>query len=680
MSTNTAAEIVNRLGGAANIESLSHCATRLRFQLRDASRVTQSDLESVSGVMGAVPQAGDRYQVVIGGGVQTVYNQIKELPEMAGGGGADDAAAIKAAARAKGPRGKFSWLDGFFEFLSDSFRPILGALLGASLFITFMALMSTLGVIPNWADPREASQLSPSWQFINLCWQSVFVFLPLMVAYNAAKKLGADPWVGFAIMAVVMLPGFAAMKDFTESKNIFGSQVDIVQVLGLPLTIFNYSSQVFPPLLMAAVLGPLYKALKKAIPENVQLIFVPFLSMLIMIPLTAFLIGPIGVYTGAGLANLLKSINDFSPFIFAILIPLAYPFMVPLGLHWPINAIMLLNIQTLGYDYIQGPMGAWNFACFGATAGVLFLAWRERDRQMRQTAIGGLAAGLLGGISEPSLYGIHLRFKRIYPRMLVGCLVGGVIIGIGGGVKTSAFVFTSILTIPAFDNMGLYALAVTAAFVTSMVLVILSGYRTPEQAAAAAAAGVPVADLEGPMGEASPDTLVAAAATKAAGEAGVTTEILSPLAGAVVALSDVPDPVFGKGIMGPGIAVEPSGNTAYAPGAGTVIAAQPSGHAFGILLDTGVEVLIHVGLDTVKLKGEGFDVHVAKGDRVDAGTPLVTFDRAVIEKAGYPLITPIVVLNAKKFGSVEMAGAGEIAPGEPIITVQPAPQPAEAGL
>jgi PTS system beta-glucosides-specific IIC component len=569
-------------------------------------------------------------------------------------------------------------MDSFFEFLSDSFRPILGALLGASLFITFMALMSTLKVIPNWADPR--TELSPSWQFVNLCWQSVFVFLPLMVAYNAAKKLGADPWVGFAIMAVVMLPGFAALKDVAQPQNVFGSTVDVVQIFGLPLTIFNYSSQVFPPLLMAAVLGPLYKFLKRIIPENVQLIFVPFLSMLIMIPLTAFLIGPIGVYTGAGLANLLKSINDFSPLIFAILIPLAYPFMVPLGLHWPINAIMLLNIQTLGYDYIQGPMGAWNFSCFGATAGVLYLAWRERDKQMRQTAIGGLAAGLLGGISEPSLYGIHLRFKRIYPRMLVGCLVGGVIIGLGGGVKTSAFVFTSLLTIPAFDNMGLYAVAVLAAFFTSMVLVIFSGYRSPEDAAELEAAEVPVADLEGRLAGASAATLIAASATEAAGEVGLATEIQSPLDGTVVALSDVPDPVFSRGTLGPGIAVIPSGNTAYAPGSGVVVAAQPTGHAFGLLLDGGVEVLIHVGIDTVKLKGVGFDVHVTKGQRVTAGTPLVTFDRKVIEDAGYPLITPIIILNAKKFGSVEPVASGETAVGATILTVLPAPVPAEAGL
>ncbi len=674
MASTTAADIVESVGGPGNIDSLTYCATRLRFQLGDSSGVTQSDIEAISGVMGAVPQAGDRYQVVIGGAVQSVYNDIMALPGMANRSTGEDAAAIKAAARAQGPRGKFAWLDSFFEFLSDSFRPILGALLGASLFITFMSLMSTLGVIPNWADPR--TELSPSWQFVNLCWQCVFVFLPLMIAYNASKKLGADPWVGFAIMAVVMLPGFAALGDFADPMTVFGSDVNIVRIFGLPLTVFSYSSQVFPPLLMAGVLGLLYKGLKKVIPDNVQLIFVPFLSMLLMIPLTAFLIGPIGVYAGAGLAGVLRSINDLSPMIFAIVIPLAYPFMVPLGLHWPINAIMLLNIQTLGYDYIQGPMGAWNFACFGATAGVLYLSWRERDIQMRQTAIGALAAGLLGGISEPSLYGIHLRFKRIYPRMLVGCLVGGIIIGLGGGVKTSAFVFTSLLTIPAFSNMALYAFAVSAAFFTAMILVILSGYRTPEQAAEFAAAHVPVADLETLPARASAGTVIAAAETEAAGAHGVVSEIASPLDGTIVPLRDVPDPVFSKGIMGPGIAVMPSGDTAYSPGSGMVVAAQPTGHAFGLVLDDGIEVLIHVGIDTVNLKGQGFDVKVKKGDRVAVGTPLVTFDRKVIEDAGYSMVTPVIVLNGKMFASVLPTATGEVTAGAPILTVATKAEPA----
>lgn len=692
MSNSPAAAIVEALGGPQNIESLSHCATRLRFQLRDASGVDVPSVEAIPGVMGAVPQAGDRFQVVIGGAVQSVYNDINALPAMAssgggagGGSGEESADDIKARERAKGVRGKVAWVDSLFEFLSDSFRPILGALLGASLFITFMALMATLGVIPAWNDPRVT--LPPQWQFVNFMWQCVLVFLPLMVAYNASNKLKADPWVGFAIMAVVMLPGFGglASQEGAQQIEFLGSEITTIPIFGIPLTIFDYSSQVFPPLLMAAVLGPLTAGLKRIIPANVQLVFVPFLAMLVMIPLTAFLLGPIGVYVGAALANALSAINSFSPVIFAIIIPLAYPFMVPLGLHWPINAIMLLNLQVLGYDFIQGPMGAWNFACFGATAGVLILAWRERDKQMKQTATGALAAGLLGGISEPSLYGIHLRFRRIYPRMLVGCLTGGLIMGIGSwmlglehGITTNAFVFTSLLTIPAFDPIGLYAIGVLGAFVVAMLLVVVSGYKPKEEVVAdaggaAAAAVVPAAPVAVAPAVAATGAAAAAAATATAvredAAASGTLTVLAPLEGTAVALSDVPDPVFGGGIMGPGVAIEPTGTTVYAPGGGVVAAAQPTGHAFGLTLDNGAEVLIHVGIDTVNLKGEGFDVYVKNGDRVEAGTPLVSFDPEVIKAAGYPLITPVIVLNGDDFASVEPVRLGAVAAGDELLTV-----------
>ncbi len=497
--SNNASEIVKAVGGPDNIVALSHCATRLRFTLHDATGIDTAQVEKIPGVMGAVPQGSDRYQIIMGGAVQNAFNEINALPEMAKAGqmSADD---VKAAARAQGPRGKYAWLDGFFEFLSDSFRPILGALLGASLIITFMALMSSIGVIGNWADPRTS--LPPGWAFVNLMWQSVFTFLPLMVAYNASKKVGADPWVGLAIMALVMLPGFAALGDRPETyqTHLFGSDVPTIDIFGVPLLIRDYGSQVFPPLLMAALLGPLYKLLKKLISDNLQLIFVPFIALVVMGPLTAFLIGPIGIFVGAGLGGLLQSINGFSALLFAIIIPLAYPFMVPLGLHWPINAIMLANIASTGSDFIQGPMGAWNFSCFGATAGVLFLALRDKDAAMRQTSTGALAAGLLGGISEPSLYGIHLRFKKIYPRMLTGCVVGGLIIGFGGGVTTNAFVFTSLLTIPAFSPIPLYAIAVLASFFTSMLMVVFFDYRTPEQKAAGKA------DLDEP--EAAPVVVV----------------------------------------------------------------------------------------------------------------------------------------------------------------------------
>ena len=683
MAESPAAAIVEQLGGPGNIKGLTHCATRLRFELVDASGVDKAAVEKIKGVMGAVPQAGDRYQVVIGGAVQGVYNEIMAIGGVGAGGvatavgtSADD---IKAAARAGGPRGSKAWIDNLFEFLSNSFRPILGALLGASLFITFMALMATLDVIPAWNSPGVV--LPVSWQYVNLMWQCVFTFLPLLVAYNASKTVGADPWVGFAIMAVMMLPGFLALGDAPEAhvETVFGSEVTLVPIFGIPLTIFNYSSQVFPPLLMAAVLGPLWKFLTKIIPANVQLVFVPFLAMLVMIPLTTFLIGPIGVYLGAWLAQLLSAINDFSPLIFAIVIPLAYPFMVPLGLHWPINAIMLLNIQTLGYDFIQGPMGAWNFACFGATAGVLVLAWRHREQEMKETATGALAAGLLGGISEPSLYGIHLRFKRIYPRMLVGCFLGGLIIGVFGGVTTNAFVFTSLLTIPAFSPIGLYAIAVAAAFFTAMFLVIAADFRTAEDRAetnaaiaAAESAGIaPGAIPESPIQQAAGASTAAAVATATATRLATgVTQLASPLDGEIIPLADVPDPVFAGGVMGPGVGIKPTSNTVVSPGPGTVVMAADTGHAVGLQLDGGIEVLIHVGVDTVNMGGEGFKVHVKAGDRVETGSPLVTFDPKAVEKAGYSLVTPMIVLNSGEFDAVDPLAFGPTQTGVPVISVE----------
>lgn len=675
-----ASQIVDAVGGPDNIVGLTHCATRLRFQLRDSSPIDKAEAEAIPGVMGAVPQSGNRYQIVIGGAVAGVYNDIMDLPAMKGlssSSGNQSDADVKAEHRSKGPRGKFSWLDNLFEYLSDSFRPIMGALLGASLFITFMALMGSLGVIGNWADSRVT--LPPSWQFVNLAWQCVFYFLPLLVAYNATKRLNADPWVGFSVMAVVMLPAFTELGKTAHPLTLGGFKVNVVDVFGLPLTIFNYGSQVFPPLIMAAILAPLYKWLKKIISPNVQMIFVPFLTMLIMIPLTAFLIGPIGVYAGAGLANGLKAVNDVSPFIFAVLIPLLYPFMVPLGLHWPLNAVMLLNIQTLGYDYIQGPMGAWNFACFGATAGVLFLSVRDKDVTMRQTAIGALAAGLLGGISEPSLYGIHLRYKKIYPSMLVGCLVGGVIIGAGGGLHTPAFVFTSLLTIPAFDKIGLYSVAIAASFFTAMALVIVRDYRDNDEKAAAKArrrqasaheaeptAAAPAAATESITETATVEGAEAPTAAEVAAEA---VTVTSPLEGRAVPISEIPDPVFSTGVVGDGIAIEPTSNTVVCPADATVVTAPDSGHAFGLKLDSGVELLIHVGIDTVELGGKGFDVKVKAGDHVSAGQPLVVFDPTVIDEAGYSKITPVLVTNGFDYSNVTGIPADDVTTGTPVITV-----------
>lgn len=677
--SNTAQEILDAVGGPGNITHFTHCATRLRFELNDASIIDKDRVEAIDGVLGAVPQSGDRYQIVIGGAVQSVFNEINNLPSMKSGTAAsnDD---IKAAARAKA-RGKNAIVDAFFEYLSDSFRPLLPVLLGASLILAFLAVLDSLGVVDTRAD------VIPAWLgYVNSMWRAVFYFLPAMVAYNASKKLDIDPWVGTAVILSLLTPNFLGLSNtssFTETTcttTALGSEQCVTQIGNLPLQLADYGGQVFVPLLMVPILALVYKGLKKIIPSNVQMVFVPFISFMVIMPLTAFLIGPLSIWIGNGLGGGLAWLNAHAPILFAIIIPIIYPFLVPLGLHWPLNALQLANIASTGSDFIQGPMGAWNFACFGATAGVLFLSIRDRDTDMRQTASGALAAGLFGGISEPSLYGIHLRFKRIYPLMLTGCVVGGLVIGIGRGVITHTFVFTSLLTIPVFSPMAVYGLGIAAAFFTAFLMVVFFDYRTKEQKAearekkAALKAGVSTAPTTAPAPVAAPATPAAEAAPAPAfsDEAVADLTLTAPMAGELVALSDVADEAFAAGALGPGIAVSPAaGAVVVAPCDGKVSVAFPTGHAYGIKSASGVQVLIHIGMDTVKLEGKGFTPRVAKGDVVKRGDVLAEVDWDVIREAGYDTITPMVVTNKKKFGEITPAAPGPVGITDTVVTVSP---------
>ena len=682
--SNTAQEILDAVGGPGNITHFTHCATRLRFELRDASVVDKDTVENIDGVLGAVPQSGDRYQIVIGGAVQSVFNEINNLPSMKSGTAAsnDD---VKAAARAKA-RGKNALVDAFFEYLSDSFRPLLPVLLGASLILAFLAVLDALHIV----DTR--AETIPAWLgYVNSMWRAVFYFLPAMVAYNASKKLDIDPWVGTAVILSLLTPNFtglsnaASFAETTCTTNALGTEQCVTQIGSLPLQLSDYGGQVFVPLLMVPILALVYKGLKKIVPSNVQMVFVPFISFVIIMPLTAFLIGPLSIWIGNGLGSGLAWLNGHAPIVFAIIIPIIYPFLVPLGLHWPLNALQLANIASTGSDFIQGPMGAWNFACFGATAGVLFLSIRDRDTDMRQTASGALAAGLFGGISEPSLYGIHLRFKRIYPLMLTGCVVGGLVIGIGGGATTNTFVFTSLLTIPVFTPMAVYGLGILAAFATAFLMVVFFDYRTKEQkavarekkeamkagvSAAPAAAAAPA--NEDAAAEATAPATEAAPAPSFSDEAKADLTLTSPMAGELVALSDVNDEAFASGALGPGVAISPAAHAVVvAPCDGKVTVAFPTGHAYGLKSASGVQILIHIGMDTVKLDGKGFTPRVSKGDIVKRGDVLAEVDWDVIREAGYDTITPMVVTNKKKFGEVTPAAPGPVGISDTVVTVAP---------
>lgn len=772
-----AARIVDAVGGPANITSLTHCATRLHFELADAGHVNQHGLESIPGVLGAFPRAGNRYQVIIGGAVASVYEQIVRLrtarlmpaaqlpsavmqsasqstqptqsmqptqpaqpaqstqptqPAQSAPYLSDDAAPSRDTAtdaeQSCGPSNTSrhftprtvrewgsaarAWAAAFFDYLSDSFRPILGVLLGASLVIAIVNVIVALGIVPD-------GETSAGWILLKAIWEGVFTVLPIMIAYNAAKKLDVDPWLGGAIMAALMTPQFTGVMSGMSGTSVssalsgaiqcsanavFGAETCTVSAFGIPIQLNDYGGNVFVPLLMAAVLAVVYHGLKRVIPDSVQLVFVPFLSLVVVFALTILVIGPLGIWLGGGLGAATAWLNAHVPFLFALIIPMLYPFLVPLGLHWPLNALMLMNIQALGYDFVQGPMGIWNFACFGATAGVLVLAVRGKDSAMRQTAVGALLAGLLGGVSELSLYGIHLHHRRVYRWLLAGCAAGGVTSAVFGwlfpsvlpsgqmvrGVTTTAFAFSSLLTIPVFDRMWVYALSIAVAFVMAMVLTVLFGYRTPSRATKtqmvsadenarpqdmARGIDTTVSDVE--SAEDSP--------SRAAPDRALDSNaILSPVAGRLVNLEATGDPVFASRALGEGVGVVPetTGETAVlAPVSGMLKTVARTGHAFGIKTDGGIEVLVHIGIDTVDMDGEGFAVVVAKGERIAAGEPLATVDFGKVAAAGHSVVVVVTVVNAAELTVVTPLigdGSGDnnggdcktVSAGSPIIDVE----------
>ena len=663
-------KILDGLGGPENIAHFTHCATRLRVTPSSNEKVDRTKIENLPGVLSIIEQSGQT-QVVLGDRVEAVYNEMLTLPGMKNLGEDDDSKAKSSGGK------KAGWLTNVFDVLSDSFRPLLWALLGTSMILTLIVFLQQFGFFGQYTDltgqsvnidivngPRlsdkdaikaleeEWMKQFAFWYIIKAAALSVLNFMPIMLGATAAKRLGANMWVGAAIPAALMTGTF---QNLTKLADEHTKMLDVpIMGLHLPLYAYDYTGQVFPPLLAVALLAPLERLLKKIIPNMLQMVFVPMLSVIILVPVTAFVVGPIGIGVAMGISDFLKNVNDVAPGAVGALIAGLYLFMVPLGLHWPLNAVMINNLQTLGTDFIQSPMGAYNFAVFGAVTGVAIRA--SRNKELRQTAVGASMSGLLGGISEPSLYGVVLRYKRVIPLILVPAVAGGATISLLG-VKSHAFAFTSLLSIPAMQPSALYALGLSIAFGGAMTGVLLFGYEsrnaaktadTPADSARDAAANASAKkDSADQAGSAS------AGAASPALEAGTVLEVASPLEGKAVALSEVPDPIFAAGKLGEGVAVEPTGTTVVAPAAGKVAATYPSGHAVGLKLDNGVELLVHVGLDTVNLDGEGFTVKVKKGDQVAAGDTLIEFDPAVIKKAGYPLITPVIVTNTRKFASVE---------------------------
>ncbi|WP_129656730.1 glucose PTS transporter subunit IIA [Rothia halotolerans] len=748
----TAESVLEGLGGAENVDYFTHCATRLRVTLHDKGEVDKPAIEKTEGVLSVIEQSGQT-QVVIGNEVASVYDEMTRLPGMdpetrgEGAQRSDDAGD-------GGDEKKAGVITRMFDVLSDSFRPVLWALLGSSMILTLIVLLQQLGVFgqytnfagetvnvdlvngPSLSDDAASSDLLNQWRAQFPFWfiilgaaMSVLNFMPILIGATAAKRLGANMWVGAAIPAALMTSAFTGLNEIADGNGM----IPLFSIGGwdVPLYMFDYTGQIFPPLFAVALLAPLERLLKRIIPNMLHMVFVPMISLLIMVPLTALVIGPIGVNLGLGISEIFQWLNDINPAIVGVVVAGAYLFMVPLGLHWPLNAVMISNLSTLGYDFIQSPMAAYNFAVFGVVTGVAIRA--ARDKELRQVATGAAISGLVGGISEPSLYGVVLRYKRVFPLILVPAMIAGGLIS-WMGVRSYAFAFTSLLSIPAMQPIPLFVIGLAVAFGGGLVGVLVFGFRSREQreadlakqnlapdavpteenapdlvgagvsagagsaadgeAAPAGSSGgsgtglaaAPVSSApsapwaasgddaagagEGPAGTAEgPASGTAASGSPEASEAAEIT-VGSPLSGRAVPLSEVPDPIFAAGKLGQGVAIEPSEGVVSAPGAGKVIATPASGHAIGLRLDSGVELLIHVGIDTVNMRGEGFEVAVSKGDRVEAGQRLLAFDAAAIREAGYPTITPVLVTNTPKFAAVEGLPADAVQPGDEVISIR----------
>ncbi|MFS0865718.1 beta-glucoside-specific PTS transporter subunit IIABC [Microbacterium sp. 179-B 1A2 NHS] len=603
----TAAGVLKGVGGEDNVSSLVHCATRLRFVLKDEAKADATAVKAVPGVV-TVAQAGGQYQVVIGNDVPDVYAEIGKISNI--GGSAADVAAGDA------PKGNL--FNRFISMISSIFTPVLWALAGTGLLKAFLAAAVTFGWI---------STDTSTYAVLNALSDAFINFLPIALSITAARYLKANEWTSLAVAGALVYPtmtGLVGQPDLT--------------FFGIPFTMVSYVSSVIPIIAIVWLQSHAEKFLYAKLPGAVRRFITPMIVVLIAVPLVFVVIGPISDLLGGALGRGIGWVFDNAPWAGGAIMGGLWQVFVIFGLHWGLVPLFTLEFQTTGQIALIGPVFAAVLAQAAAVAGV----WvRARNRNLKSLAAPATLSGFLAGITEPAIYGINLPLKRPFAFGIVGGAIGGAIIAIGG-VFSTAFVVPSGLALPALlgnGNMLMLGLGLLVAIVVPFLLTVIIGFVEPAEDAA-------------PAPTASENDLV----------------VLSPLDGTVLPLSETPDAAFADGALGDGVAIMPRSGALYAPFDATVAAAFPTGHALGLRHADGAEVLIHIGIDTVKLGGKHFDVKVTTGQEVKAGDLLVEFDGDAIERAGYDLTTPIVVTNGDLYPTITDRASGPLGHGEPLFT------------
>lgn len=617
-----AAFVMDHIGGQNNVNSLVHCATRLRFQLKDESKVDEVALKDHPNILTAQAKGG-QYQVVIGNNVAKVYDAIVNNTDVQAGG-TTDADPAETQADQNREKEQKSPVSVVFEYISGTFSPLIPALAGSGM---IKALLAVLALFPSW------DATSTTGAVLTAASNGLFYFFPIFVAISAGKYLKVNPWVAGVIGAALLDPSFTGLLSASGDLTF----------AGLPLLVSDYSQTVFPMLVAIAIYAPFERFLKKYIPDTIQLFAVPMLSILIMVPLTALVFGPFSQFFSGLIASGLLWLLDFSSVLTGVIMAAAWPFLVTLGVHWGVTPISLDNL-TRGGDPLNAMAAGATFAQMGIAFGV-FLRYRK-NQNLRSLSLSATISGILAGVTEPILYGIILRYKRTIPILVIASAVGGGLVGLFGAKMTS-YAFNSVLTIPAYAPIPQYVIAITAAFATATILTFIFGLGDDVAGDAKEESATNQQDTAQVTTNKESSEVPTTATSSVSNQT-----LVQPINGKILALDQVDDPVFASGAMGQGVAIEPSEGVLRAPADGEIILLAETKHAIGIKSDQGAEILLHVGLDTVELEGKTFTAKVAVGDHVKIGDTLLKIDLAAIKAAGKETTTPMIVTNSADYSEV----------------------------
>ncbi|SDB81340.1 PTS system beta-glucoside-specific IIA component, Glc family /PTS system beta-glucoside-specific IIB component, Glc family /PTS system beta-glucoside-specific IIC component, Glc family [Raineyella antarctica] len=614
-----ARDILDKVGGESNVASATHCATRLRLKLKDESKADKAAVEKLPGVI-TVMRAGGQFQVVIGNNVPKVYAELGLISKLTGDAAPEDT----------GPKGNI--LNQFISLISAIFLPVLWTLAGAGLFKAFLALATNF----SWLNAEGTT-----YTILNAAADGLFYFLPLFLAVTASKRFKTNMFTSMAIAAALVYPAIVALGAATGPVTFFG----------MPVVMMSYTSSVIPIIVAVWLQSYLERGLNKVLPDAIRNFTTPLLVLLVMVPVVLMTVGPVTTFAAQGISSGVNAIFGFAPWLAGAIMGGFWQVFVLFGLHWGFVPIMINDLTNQGYSLLSGPLVA---AVLAQAAATLAVAITTRSAKRREVAAASTLSGFLAGVTEPAIYGVNLPLKKPFYFGIAGGAVGGAIAAAGGSAA-NAFVFPSLLGLPAYMSIGNFTLQLIGTGVAIAIAFLLTLFFGPREQADVEAESIDTTEIpqDIPGLSLAPHVIT----------------LSTPVAGTAVPLEGVKDKVFASGAMGKGLGIVPSDGRIVSPVSGTVVVAMKTGHAFGLKTDEGVEVLVHIGIDTVQMKGEGFTSAVVRGQHVERGDLLGTVDLAAVERAGFDPTVITLVTNSADLGQIDPATHGTLALGDPAMTV-----------